>query len=153
MLWMKCYWSYVVQGEMGPAWWRHKALMNWINFGSAWWRHQMEPFSALLAICAGNSPVTGDFPSQRQVTRSFDVFLELRLNKRLSKQWWGWWFETPLLSLWRHCNGKWLVACSVPSHCLKNSSALSTGTSGTDSREMWVTEMEIVDHFIPFSMG
>ena len=45
----------------------------------------METFSALLAICAGNSPVPGDFPAQRPVTRSFDVFFDLRLNKRLSK--------------------------------------------------------------------
>ena len=73
--------------------------------GNAWWRHQMETFSALLAFCAGNSPVTGEFPTQRPVTRSFDVFFDQRLNKRLSKQWWGWWFETPLRSLWRHCNG------------------------------------------------
>ena len=41
---------------------------------SAWWRHQMETFSALLAICAGNSPVTGKFPAQRPVTWNFDVF-------------------------------------------------------------------------------
>ena len=34
----------------------------------------METFSALLALCAGNSPVTGEFPSQRPVTRSFDIF-------------------------------------------------------------------------------
>ena len=47
----------------------------------------------------------GEFPSQRPVTRSFDVFFDLRLNKRLSKQSWGWWFETPSLSLWRHRNG------------------------------------------------
>ena len=52
-------------------------------------------FSALLAICAGNSPVTGEFPPQRPVTRSFYVFFDLRLNLRLSKQPWGWWFETP----------------------------------------------------------
>ena len=45
-----------------------------------WWRHQMETFSALLAICAGNSSVTGEFPAQRPVTRSFDVFFDLRLN-------------------------------------------------------------------------
>ena len=64
----------------------------------------METLSALLAICTGNSPVTGEFPAQRQVTRSFDVFLDLPLNKRLSKQWWGWWFETPSCPLWRHCN-------------------------------------------------
>ena len=54
-----------------------------------WWHHQMETFSALLALCVGNSPVTGEFPSQRPVTRSFDVFFDLRLNKRLSKQPWG----------------------------------------------------------------
>ena len=41
--------------------------------------------SALLAICAGNSPVPGEFPTQRPVTRSFDVFFDLRPNKRLSK--------------------------------------------------------------------
>ena len=66
----------------------------------------METFSALLVICAGNSPVTGEFPTQRPVTRSFDVFFDLRLNKWLSKQSGGWWFETPSRSLWRHYNGK-----------------------------------------------
>ena len=66
----------------------------------------METFSALLALCAGNSPVSGEFPSQRPVTRSFDVFFNLRLNKGLSKQSWGWWFETPSCSLWRHCNAR-----------------------------------------------
>ena len=70
----------------------------------AWWRHQMETFSALLAICAGNSPVTGEFPTQRPVTRSFDVYFDLRPNERLSKQSWGWWFETLSRSLWRHFN-------------------------------------------------
>ena len=53
---------------------------------SSKWRHQMEIFSALLAICAGNSPVPGEFPIQRQVTRNFDVFLDLCPNKRLDKQ-------------------------------------------------------------------
>ena len=67
---------------------------------SWWWRHQMETFSALLALCV----VTGEFPSQRPVTRSFAIFFHLPLNKRLSKQSWGWWFETPWRSLWRHCN-------------------------------------------------
>ena len=51
-----------------------------------WWRHQMETFSALLAICAGNSPVPGEFPTQRPVTPSFDVSFDLRRNKRLNKQ-------------------------------------------------------------------
>ena len=69
-----------------------------------WWRHQMETFSALLAISAGNSPVSGEFPAQRPVTWSFDVFFDLRPYKRLTKHWRSWWFETPSWSLWRQCN-------------------------------------------------
>ena len=42
--------------------------------------------------------------THRSVTRSFDVFFDVCLNKRLSKQPWGWWFETPSWSLWRQCN-------------------------------------------------
>ena len=106
--------------------WRHRDLRNvcpraWLPTDSsrsgrsrqgqqttkvrAWWRHQMETFSALLAICAGNSPVTSEFPAQRPVMRSFDVFFDLRLNKRLSKQSRGWWFDTPMRPLWHHRYG------------------------------------------------
>ena len=52
----------------------------------------------------GEFTVTGEFPTQRPVMRRFDVFFDLRLNKRWSKQSWGWWFEMPLHPLWRHCN-------------------------------------------------
>ena len=79
------------------------------NSAISWWRHQMETFSALLAICAGNSPVPGEFPSQRPVTRSFDVYFDLRPNERLSKQVWGWWFETPSSPLWRHRNDSYYI--------------------------------------------
>ena len=61
-------------------------------FCSTEWRHQMETFSALLALCAWISLVTGEFPAQRPVTQSFDVFFDLCLNKRLGKQSWSWWF-------------------------------------------------------------
>ena len=71
----------------------------------------METFFTLRALCAGNSPVTGEFPSQRLVTRRFDVFFDLCLHKRLSKQFRGWWFETPSSSLWRHCNDQMLWKC------------------------------------------
>ena len=76
-------------------WWRHHMLWGWDSIQRSllhsvaagvlctiwyvqslqhtWWRHQMETFSTLLAICAGNSPVTGEFPAQRPVTRSFDA--------------------------------------------------------------------------------
>ena len=83
-------------------WWYVSGHILWIT---SWWRHQMETVSALLAICAGNSPVPGEVPAQRPVTRGFDVFYDLRPDKQLSKQSWGWWFETPSHSLWRHRNG------------------------------------------------
>ena len=79
----------------------------------------METFSALLALSAGNSPVTGEFPAQRPVTRGFDVFFDLRLNKGLSKQSWDWWFETPSRSLWRQRNAKkFNDTQTVPDFCL-----------------------------------
>ena len=79
----------------------------------AWWRHKMETFSALLALCAGNSPVAGEFPAERPVTRSFYDFFNLHLNKRLSKQSWGWWFEMPSCPLWRHCNDSSKSVCRI----------------------------------------
>ena len=77
-------------------------LVSWyyISVKATWWRHQTETFSALLAICAGNSPVPDEFPAQRPVTWSFDVFFDLHLNKWLSKQSCGWWFEMPWGPLW-----------------------------------------------------
>ena len=66
----------------------------------------------VTGLCEGNPPVTGGFPSQRPETRSFDVFFDLRLNKRLSKRSRCWWFEAPSRSLWRHCN----VPISPQSH-------------------------------------
>ena len=81
----------------------------WLLFKSqSRWRHQMETFSAL------HSPVTGEFPAQRPVTRSFDVFFDLCKNERLNKQGWGWWFETPSGPLWRHCSVLYAV---LPSDC------------------------------------
>ena len=78
----------------------------------SWWRHQMGTFSASLALCDGNTPVTGEFPSQRSVTRSFDVFFELRLNRRLSKPSRRQWFQTPSRSLWSTCD-VWMNLYSV----------------------------------------
>ena len=52
------------------------ATDNYTGYSS--WRHQMETFSALLAICAGNSPAPGEFPTQRPVTRSFRQAGDLR---------------------------------------------------------------------------
>ena len=55
------------------------------HWSFTWCRHQMETFSALLALCDGNTPFTGVFPWQRPVTQGIDVFFDLRLNKRLSE--------------------------------------------------------------------
>ena len=79
-----------------------------------WWRHHMETFSALLALCEGNPPVTGRFPSPRPVTPRFNAFFDLHLNKRLRKQSKRRWFETPFCSLWCHCNALcyWLCVCN-----------------------------------------
>ena len=72
----------------------HDDVIKWKHFPRNW------PFVRGIP----RSPVPGEFPAQRQVTRSFDVFFDLHLNKRLSKQSWGWWFETLSRPLWRHCN-------------------------------------------------
>ena len=80
-------------------WWKVKlSYPTWINqveivmeIGEqlvyiSWWRHQMEAFSVLLAICAGDSPVPGEFPTQRPVTRGFDVLFHLCLNKPSTRE-------------------------------------------------------------------
>ena len=76
----------------------------------------METFSAILALFAANSPVTDEFLAQRPVTRSFDVFFDLRLNKQLNKHSWGWWFETLSHSLWRHCNVPHISVVTINRH-------------------------------------
>ena len=100
----------------------HIDIRTWT---SPWWRHQMEAFSALLAICAGNSPVTGEFPAQRPVTRSFDVLFDLRQNKQLSKQSWSWWFETPSRPLLRQRNV--IIVWGVISRTFLTSTAVDIG--------------------------
>ena len=104
----KCYyfwWStWLITGTLWKSW-----ILNLVTDGFPSESYIMMTssngnISLLLAICAGNSPVTGEFPTRRPVTRSFDVFFDLRLNKRLIKQSSDWWFETPSRLLWRHCN-------------------------------------------------
>ena len=97
--------------EMNPCMYENESPWNPIHItyhhvvqASAGGCVMMTSFSSSLALCAGNSPVTGGFPSQRPVTQSFDVFFDLHLNKQLSKQSKRWWFETLKRSLWRHCN-------------------------------------------------
>ena len=122
----------------GNQWFPHKGLVmqsfvvifvvnltsrhttSWVC-GNSWWRHLMETFSAFLALCVGNSLVTGEFPSQRPLTGSVDFFFELHLSKRLTKQSKHHQFEMSLHSLWHHCNLRYLTTrdvtvCFVFSH-------------------------------------
>ena len=77
---------------------RHDDIIKWKHF----------PRYTGIHWSPGNSP-----HKLTPVTRSFDVFFDLRPNKRLSKQWWGWWFETPSLPLWRHCNGMGIAIIKI----------------------------------------
>ena len=83
-------------------------------------------FFCVTGPLCGEFTGTGEFPAQRPVTRSFDVFYDLRLNKRLSKQPWGWWFETSPWWLWRQSNAPVTLCCRwwcyfiKKTHCLTN---------------------------------
>ena len=124
---------YIKMWQVGSA----TKVLKLISYGLyPWWCHQMETSSALLALCVGNSPVTGEFPTQRPVTRSFDVFCDLRLNKRLSKQLWGWWFETPSRSLWRHCYAFSLIANHPESLRASAKAAMSLGHGYVNTSSM-----------------
>ena len=120
----------------------------------------METFSALLALCAGKSPVTGEFPAQRPVTRSFVVFFDLHLNNRLSKHWRGWWCGTPPRPLWRTCNGskanlRYLIAATGLVILLKLNSNLRFAASvilkseGKTTGHLFYTTSSCVHHFKP----
>ena len=93
----------------------HRATFRPVNYGS--WSSHTEIVVCWFMMTSSNGNIfrvtghlCGEFtglrwiPAQRPVTRSFDVFFDLRLNKWLSKQSWGWWFETSSCPLWRPCN-------------------------------------------------
>ena len=79
-------------------------------------------------IIHGAVKLCSEFPAHRPVTQSLDDFFDLRLNKRLRKQSWGWWFETLSCPLWRHCNGSLSI--------------------GTGSRENGISQLERALHHI-----
>ena len=97
-------WSTDICGKTDKNWLPATESKQGCSVTESWRDNQMETFSALLVLCVGNSLVTSEFPSQRPVMQSFDVFFELRLNKWLSKQSRHRWFEMPSGSLWCHCN-------------------------------------------------
>ena len=91
----------------------------------------------------------GEFPTQRPVTRSFDIFFDLCPNKRLSKHWWGWWFETQSCPLWRHRNDMPIVdGCS---HQFCRETLMQFRSPSKDSFELtWLIRPCGFDHLFIF---
>ena len=83
-------------GALGKCWHKDCLVAEWHD-DVIKWKHFPRYWPFVRGTHRG-------FPAQRPVTRRFDVFFDIHLNKRLSKQSWGWWFEAPSLSLWRQCN-------------------------------------------------
>ena len=98
-------------------------------------------------FCGGNSTVTDEFPSQMPVMRSFNVFFDLCLNKRLNEQSWGWWFETPSCSLWRHCNVINLFL-ALGGHCYRLSRIHWRTNDWGSKRTWWRHQMETFSVFL-----
>ena len=71
----------------------HDDVIKWKPFPRYW------PFVRGIHL----SPVNSRHKGQWRGALMFSLICAL--NKRFSKQSWGWWFETPSCSLWRHCNG------------------------------------------------
>ena len=95
----------------------------------------------VTGLLCGEFTGPGEFPTQRSVTRSFDVFFDLRLNKRLSKQPWGWWFESPSWSLWRQCNVWHSFQASLlrgPNYCFKCKITVEAHTAYTTPHRLMV---------------
>ena len=104
--------------QLGPSFY-HDDVIKWKHFPRYW------PFVRGIH----RSPFFGEFPSQRSVMQNFDVFFDLRPNKLLSKQSWGWWFETPLRPLWRHRNDLVRSAWSMDHGSTRKTSAVNNPTT------------------------
>ena len=100
---MKCVYFSIVGINVTYSFTDEKKPDCFLSFGYMM-TSSLENIFRVIGLCAGNSTVTGEFPPQRPVTRSFDVFFYLRLNKRLNKQSRHRCLETPSRSLWHHCN-------------------------------------------------
>ena len=97
---------HIKQCWLFPIWWpKGQSHISEIGSKMLWYHDDVENGNLfhVIGLFAGNSPATGEFSAQRPVTPSFDVFYDLRLNKRLSKQSWSWWLERPSRPLWSHC--------------------------------------------------
>ena len=122
------------------------SLSIWISKHSPmpWWRHQMETFSALLAICAGNSPVPDEFTAQRPVTRSFDFFICTSINGIVNNREAG--------DLRRHrahydvTNTKFAASNYLNNHCFKQSRVHYHGTKPVFKTLLTCFQLNHYDH-------
>ena len=80
-----CIYAYGIFFVTGVTTWRKLVMMTSSN-GNI--------FRVTGHLC-GKFTGYGWIPRTKPVKRSFEAFFNRRLNKRLSKQWWNWWFETP----------------------------------------------------------
>ena len=143
-------------------------VTNWVTVYHMMTSSNGNIFRVTDPLC-GEFTGPGEFPPQRPVVWSFDLFFDLLLNKRLSKQSWGWWFETPSCSLWPHCNDlniydkvHWLVntspapeefydgkqvlilhICHLRSWISNNIPLFSVGCSSLSAVEVYGTQEEL----------
>ena len=94
---------------------------------------------------------SGEFPTQRPVTQSFDVIFDLRLNKRLGKQPWGWRFETPSWSLWLQCNGQGQMTWHKKNkaHCNHIHTVIILGMGSANERRRYIVTSSLIDQAHP----
>ena len=90
-----------------------QSLMINLVIGFPWWHHQMETFSALLALCEGNSLVTDEFPHKGQWRGALMFSLICVLSKQSKHRL----FETPSRPLSRHFNALALSKMEVREQC------------------------------------
>ena len=110
-----------------PFWILQLVIDSTAVWSSSWWRHQMETFPRHWLFVRGIHRSLVNSPHKGQWRGALMFSLIYALNKRLSKQSWGWWFETPTRSLWSHCNAcpffltvTWINHRGlVTSHCVK----------------------------------
>ena len=96
--------SKVILTQSGLKYFKSYGVNLWYNLRINMMTSSNGNIFRVTGILCGEFTGPDEFPTQRPVTPSFDVFFDLRLNKRLSKQPRGWWFETQSWSLWRHRN-------------------------------------------------
>ena len=133
---MEIFWMLVKSSNLIEHWVMTKGS-SWHSFGMM--TSSNENFSRVTGHLRGE--FTGDrwIPRKASDAELWSFFFDLRLNERLSKQSWGWWFETPSRSLWRYCNG--IKHNAIPTHWLRSE---QNGHHCTDIFQVHILERALV---------